>query len=138
MTIAELQPRQGNVNIEVTVTEIATPREFNKFGKAGRVANAKIKDESGEMTLTLWNEQLDQVKVGDKVKITNGWVSEWQGEKQLSTGKFGTLEVIGKGDVPEPTPTPEHKDEPAEVAPFKPTPDSEQQDLLPSEEEKVE
>jgi len=101
MKIAELQPRQGNVEITVEVTEIADPREFNKFGKQGRVANAKIKDDSGEMTLTLWNEQLDQVKPGDSVKITNGWVSEWQGEKQLSTGKFGTLEVVGKGEASE-------------------------------------
>jgi len=96
MQIKDLEPRQGNVEIVVEIVEIAQPREFNKFGKSGRVANAKIKDSTGEMTLTLWNEQLDQVKPGDQVKITNGWVSEWQGEKQLSTGKFGSLEVLEK------------------------------------------
>ena len=58
------------------------------------VCNAKGKDESGEISLTLWDDQIDQVNVGDKVKIANGYVGDWQGEKQLSTGKFGTLEVV--------------------------------------------
>ena len=44
--------------------------------------------------LTLWNEQIEKVKIGNKIAITNGYVGEWQGEKQLTTGKFGTLEVI--------------------------------------------
>jgi hypothetical protein len=50
------------------------------------------------MKLTLWNEQIEQVKVGDKVKISNGYVNEFQGELQLTTGKFGKLEVLGKSD----------------------------------------
>ncbi len=94
MNISELQAGQGKVDVTGQVTEIGEVRTFNKFGKDGRVANAKIKDESGEMTLTLWNEQVDQVQVGSKVKITNGYVSEYKGEKQLSTGKFGKLEVV--------------------------------------------
>ena len=94
MNVSELQPRQGDVEVILEITEKGDVREFEKFGKSGRVCNAKGKDETGEIALTLWNEQIDQVNVGDKVKITKGWVGEWQGEKQLSTGKFGTLEVI--------------------------------------------
>ena len=33
-----------------------------------------------------------------KVKITNGYVSEFQGELQLTTGKFGKLEVLETGE----------------------------------------
>lgn len=94
MNIAELNAGQGKVDIEAEVIDKAEPREFTKFGSTGRVCNATIKDESGEMSLTLWNDEIDQVKVGDKVKITNGYVSEFQGEKQLSAGKFGKLEVV--------------------------------------------
>ena len=42
-------------------------------------------------------QYVDKVKTGDKVKITNGFVSEFRGEKQLSTGRFGKLEVVEKG-----------------------------------------
>lgn len=97
MAIKDLQARQGQVDLIAEVTEKGDVREFDKFGKKGRVCNAKIKDDTGEMSLTLWNEQIDQVKVGDKVHIINGWVGEWQGEKQLSTGKFGQLEIVGEG-----------------------------------------
>jgi len=97
MAIKDLQARQGQVDLIAEVTEKGDVREFEKFGKTGRVCNAKIKDATGEMSLTLWNEQIDQVKVGNKIHIINGWVSEWQGEKQLTTGKFGQLEVVGEG-----------------------------------------
>jgi len=97
MAIKDLQARQGQVDLIAEIMEKGEIREFEKFGKTGKVCNAKIKDATGEMSLTLWNEDIDKVKVGDKVHIINGWVGEWQGEKQLSTGKFGQLEVVGEG-----------------------------------------
>ena len=86
----------GNVDIEVEVVSVGEPREFEKYGKAGKVATAKVKDDTGEIDLSLWNEQADEVKVGDKIKIANGYVSEWQGNLQLTAGKFGTLTIIKK------------------------------------------
>lgn len=115
MKIKELQPRTGDAEVEAEVVSISPPRTFNKFGKDGRVANATIKDDSGSMTMTLWNEQIDQVKVGDKIRVTKGWVSEWQGEPQLSTGKFGSLEVLGSSDTSsQPAPKGEDVDEVSE------------------------
>ncbi|MBS3133115.1 DNA-binding protein [Candidatus Woesearchaeota archaeon] len=94
MKISELKPRQGSVEVTGEIVEVEEARMFNKFGKEGRVANAVLKDESGQIKLTLWNEQADQVKQGSKVTIKNGYVNEWQGEMQLTTGKFGQLEVL--------------------------------------------
>jgi len=116
MAIKDLEPRQGNVDIVAEVIEKGEAREFEKFGRKGRVCNAKIKDETGEMKLTLWNEQIDQVNVGDKVHITNGYVNEFQGEKQLTTGKFGKLEVVGKSESAAETPAEEPKTEEAPAA----------------------
>ena len=97
MAIKELEVRQGNVDVTVEVTEKGEIREFQKFGTTGRVCNATVKDDTGEIKLTLWNEQIDNINVGDKVHITNGYVNEFQGEKQLTTGKFGKMEVVGEG-----------------------------------------
>ncbi len=94
MEIKDLAAGQGKIDITVEVASIETPRTFDKFGKSGKVANAKAKDTTGEITLTLWNEQCDLVKAGMKVHIINGYVSEFKGEKQLGTGKFGRLEIV--------------------------------------------
>lgn len=94
MNIEELKAGQGKVDIEVEVVDISDVRTFSKFGKDGRVATAKVKDESGEIDLTLWNENIDGVSVGDKLKIENGYVSEFQGNTQLTAGKYGTLSVV--------------------------------------------
>ncbi|MBW3015364.1 hypothetical protein KY330_03010 [Candidatus Woesearchaeota archaeon] len=118
MAIIDLQPRQGKVDIVVEVVSMDEPREFNKFGKTGKVCNALVKDETGEIKLTLWNDDIDKVKPGIKLHIVNGYVNEWQGEKQLTTGKFGSLEVIGEAtqepasQASEPELQPEQKQEP--------------------------
>jgi len=94
MKISELKPRQGKVDIEVEVVEVGETKEFERFGKKMRVATALAKDSSGKIQLTLWNEEVDKVKAGSKIKITNGYVNEFQGEMQLTAGKFGKLEVL--------------------------------------------
>ena len=93
MKISELTVRQGNVDVEGEITEVEEPRNFNKFGRELRVANAILKDDSGTVKLTLWNDEVDKFKAGDKVKVTNGYVNEFQGEKQLTAGKFGKMEL---------------------------------------------
>ncbi|MBW3021581.1 DNA-binding protein [Candidatus Woesearchaeota archaeon] len=118
MAIADLQPRQGKVDIIVEVVSMDEVREFNKFGKTGRVCNALVKDESGEIKLTLWNDDIDKVKPGMKLHIENGYVNEWQGEKQLTTGKFGKMEVVseGAGSSPKPEKSKEATSTPEEEA----------------------
>ena len=101
MKVNQLKPMQGKVDIEVEVVEVGDIREFQKFGKSGRVATATVKDDSGEIKLTLWNEDIDKVKPGCIIKITNGYVSEFQGESQLTAGRFGKLEVIDEKGVKE-------------------------------------
>ncbi len=99
MKIKELTPRMRNIELVAEVADIGEVREFNKFGKTGRVATAKLKDDSGEIELSLWNEQIDQFGKGDTIKITNGYVKEYQGEMQLTTGMRGALELVKKGEV---------------------------------------
>ncbi len=93
MNISELSPGTGSVNIEAEVVSVEEPREINKYGRKLKVANVSIKDDSGTITLVLWNDEIDKVKEGDKIKIENGYVNEWQGNPQLTLGKFGKMTV---------------------------------------------
>lgn len=99
MAIKDLKSGQGNINLVVEVLDKGETREFTKFGRTGRVCNANVKDETGEIKLTLWNEDIDKIRIGDKVKIENGFVREFQGELQLTKGKFGRFEVIESSGV---------------------------------------
>jgi replication factor A1 len=94
MKIADLKSGQGKVDVTVTIRDIDEPRAFEKFGKQIRVANATVVDDSGEMKMTLWNDEIDKVKTGMTIKITNGYVNEFKGEKQLTVGKFGKMQVM--------------------------------------------
>ena len=94
MLLNEIAPKQGKINIELEVVSVEPAKEFQKFGQKGRVAVATVKDDSGEMKMTLWNDEIDFVKPGIKIRITNGYCNEFQGEKQLTAGRFGKLEVI--------------------------------------------
>ncbi len=98
MNISELKAGATNVSIEAVVVEKSEPREVvTKYGKRLNVANVTLKDDSGRIILSLWGKDIDGVEVGDKVKISGGYVSEFRGTPQLSTGKFGKLEVLEKG-----------------------------------------
>jgi len=94
MKIADLKPGTGSVTLEAEVVSLDSVREINKYGRNLKVGNVTIKDDSGSVTLVLWNDQNDSVKVGNKIKIENGYVNEWQGVPQLTLGKFGKLTVL--------------------------------------------
>jgi len=84
------------VDVEAQVTEKGNPREVMSRYKdeTYTVADAVVADETGSIKLTLWNEQIDQVKVNDKIKIENGYVTSFKGEIQLNAGKYGKLTVL--------------------------------------------
>ncbi|MCD6576274.1 MAG: DNA-binding protein [Nanoarchaeota archaeon] len=95
MKISEVQPGMTKVDIEGEVIEIGRIRDVRtRYGKETRVADFTIRDESGSLKLTLWGDQIEKVKVGDKVSIKNGFAREWQGEIQVNVGKFGELKVL--------------------------------------------
>ena len=92
--VSELRPGQGNVNVTGVIKAIGECRSFNKFGKELKVCNAMLEDESGSIKLSLWNDDATRFTDGDKLKIVNGYVNEFQGEKQLTSGKFGQIAKI--------------------------------------------
>jgi replication factor A1 len=94
--ISDIKEGDNEINIEAKVTEKSYAREVrSKYGyRPLMVADATLKDETGAITLTLWNEQIRQIKVGDKVKIENGYAKSFRNVLQLSIGKYGKITVI--------------------------------------------
>jgi len=95
VAIKDLQDGMKRVNVEAKVVEKGDPREVrSRFrDETYKIVDAVVADESGSIKLTLWNEQIDQVNVGDNIKIENGYVTSFKSEKQLNVGKFGKLTI---------------------------------------------
>jgi replication factor A1 len=95
LEIKDLRNGMKRVAVEAKVVEKGETREVRSRYKdeTYQVADATIADETGSIKLTLWNEQIDQVKVDNKVKIENGYVTSFKGEVQLNVGKFGKMTV---------------------------------------------
>ncbi len=84
------------VEVEGTIVDKGTTRQVQSRFKdeTYNVADAVVQDDSGTIKLTLWNEQIDQVNVNDKIKIENGYVTSFKAEIQLNVGKYGKLTVL--------------------------------------------
>jgi replication factor A1 len=95
VAIKELQDGMKRVSVEAKVVEKGDPREVKSRFKdeTYRIVDAVVADESGSVKLTLWNEQIDQVNIGDNIKIENGYVTSFKSEIQLNVGKFGKLTI---------------------------------------------
>jgi len=84
------------VDVEAEVIQKSDPREvLSRYSnETFRVADAIIKDDTGTIKLTLWNEQIDEVNVDNRVKIENGYIRSFRGEIQLNIGRYGKLSVV--------------------------------------------
>ncbi len=81
--------------VEGTIDSIGEPRTVNlKAGGQAQVADAVLKDETGQIKLTLWDAQIKMIKAGSKVSIENGYINSFKGENSLNVGKYGKLNVI--------------------------------------------
>jgi replication factor A1 len=96
LEIKDLRSGMKRVEVEATVVEKGNPRTVQSRFKdeSYTVADAVVQDETGTIKLTLWNEQIDQVNVNDKIKIENGYVTAFKGEIQLNVGKYGKLAIL--------------------------------------------
>jgi len=92
--IGDLRVGSSNVEVEGTIIRISEIRTVNtKFGKRN-VATAVLEDDSGRIDLTLWEDQIEMVKEGQNIKITGGYVTEWNGNLQLNVRKGGRIAAL--------------------------------------------
>jgi replication factor A1 len=95
MNVRDLRDGMRRVDAEGEIVEMQEPRTVNlRTGGEARVADCMLKDESGQIKLSLWDDQIDMVKQGSKVRVTNGYTNSFRGELRLNVGKYGKLEVL--------------------------------------------
>ena len=83
-----------NANIEAKITAVSAVRQVNSMRGPSQVADATLQDDTGTITLTLWGADATKYTVGQRVKITDGWVKEYRGKLQVSMGRSGRIEIL--------------------------------------------
>jgi replication factor A1 len=93
MKISEIQRGSNNVSLTAKVIDVSEKREVNtRFGKR-KVADVLLEDETGQISLTLWEDKIDSVRVGDTVTIEGAFVTTFKDKMQINIPKMGKLEV---------------------------------------------
>ncbi len=94
MKVSEIKDGMSNVDFQGEITEISEPREVvTKFGNT-TVATAKVKDDTGTISLSLWGKQISLVAVGDNIEVTGGYTRSFRDEVQVSVGKTGSIKKL--------------------------------------------
>ena len=83
------------INVVGKVERKAVPRKVDtKYGASKKVCGAFLKDETGEVRLTLWDSDVERIQNGYTIKIRNGYARAFRGEKYLSSGFYGSIDII--------------------------------------------
>jgi replication factor A1 len=94
MKINEIKRGISNISLQAKIIDISESREVNtKYGKKN-VADALLEDETGQIGVSLWEDQISSVAVGDTIVINGGYVTEFREKLQLNVPRSGKLEVI--------------------------------------------
>ncbi len=97
MKIEDIKRGMSNVNLEAKVIEKSEPREvMTRYGRR-TVADATLEDDSGQIKVSLWQEQIDAVKVGDHVTVSGAFVTSFRDQLQLNIPRSGKIEVVESG-----------------------------------------
>ncbi|MCJ7771323.1 hypothetical protein MUP37_07110 [Candidatus Bathyarchaeota archaeon] len=108
-SISELRFGMKRVSVSGTITEMPPKRLIiTEYGHRYYVSNARIADDTGAIRVSLWDGQIDLVRVEDRVKIDNCDVSVFGGEPQLRPRRKSIISITRK-EVPELYMTPEAK-----------------------------
>jgi replication factor A1 len=94
--VGTLKSNLTKLNIMVKVLNIGQPRViFSRRDRSEhRVTEALVGDETGCVLLTLWDNQIDALNVGEVYEIKNGYTNLFRGSLRLNLGKYGTAEKV--------------------------------------------
>ncbi|MDR2830783.1 MAG: replication protein A [Methanobrevibacter sp.] len=101
--ISKLESGAKNVNVIGRVMSISNPKKFTtRKGKEGKLANINLVDDTGELRVVLWTENiklLKNIKEGDVVEIQDGEVKDgYKSALELHLHPRSSIEVLNSNE----------------------------------------
>ncbi len=96
--IDKLESGAQNLSVIGRVMGISNPKNFkSRKGKAGKLCNMKLADDTGEIRVVLWTENiklLKNIKEGDIIKINKVEVKDGYRSKEIHLQPRSTIETL--------------------------------------------
>ena len=93
MKINEIKRGMNGISVEGKITDMSEPRRVStRYGQRS-VADATLEDETGSIKISLWEERINAVNIGNKVKVSGAYVTEFKNQLQLNIPQSGKLEI---------------------------------------------
>lgn len=89
--IKDIAAGMSNLSVEGKIVDKNESRKVNTRYGSKRVTSAVLRDETGEIDLVLWEDQIDSVEVGDEIEIENAYSTQWKGKLQLNVPRKGKI-----------------------------------------------
>lgn len=96
--IANLKPNTPVKDLELLILRIYPQRLLVSGSYTGPVAAACGRDDTGLVGVVLWAEQVDDVQLGDVIRLHSGWCRSRDGALVVSTGRHGRMSVLRGAD----------------------------------------
>jgi len=93
--IGNLTPHSRGINLVAKVVTKSEPRSVgSQYDQTQhQLSDLLIADETGAISMVLWDENIPKVNTGDTVKISNAFVKVFRGKMQLNLGRYGKIEI---------------------------------------------
>lgn len=93
MKIVDVKVGMSNISLTAKILEISETRDVQtKYGPRS-VADAILEDDTGQISMSLWEGQIKSVSVGDTVNVAGAYSTQFREKLQLSIPKNGKLEI---------------------------------------------
>lgn len=97
MKLNELRPGMEKVDLRVTILGLKEPRKVTtNSGITHVLVEGEVEDETGRMGLTVWNEQIEQLKkveVGSVVYLENCFITSFKGVLSVNVGRDSEIRI---------------------------------------------
>ncbi|MCC7553660.1 MAG: replication protein A [Methanobacteriaceae archaeon] len=102
--ISKLESGAQNVSVIGKVMGISNPKVFtSRKGQSGKVCNMKIADDTGDIRVVLWTENiklLKKIKEGDVIQINKVEVKDGYNGKEIQLQPRSTINLLENNDYP--------------------------------------
>jgi len=90
--VETLTPNSRQINTTVKVVSKSPVRETvsRRDGSTHKVTDVLVGDETGSVYMTLWDDNIENVKEEAVIDIKNGYIGLFKGSMRLNLGRYGS------------------------------------------------